>query len=113
MRRPSEGGKADWILAPMTRKIRDTVDDGSNLDRTIFTGFRAVPVFNIRRSTITVTQPYVEEIEDPVTGQLQVFKAATEAELERLDANAVPQDEVGHLAPDDGQNAPSQVGVID
>ena len=42
-----------------------------------------------------MTRTYVEEIEDPVTGQLQVFEAATEAELERLVANAFPQDDVG------------------
>ncbi|GAA1436068.1 hypothetical protein GCM10009616_34970 [Microlunatus lacustris] len=44
-----------------------------------------------------VTRTYVEEIEDPVTGQLQVFEAATEAELEQVVANAFPQNEAGHL----------------
>lgn len=46
-----------------------------------------------------MTKTYVEEIEDPVTGRLQVFEAATEAELDRLVANAFPRDDAGHLAP--------------
>ena len=48
-----------------------------------------------------MTRTYVEEIEDPVTGQLQVFEAATEAELEQVVANAFPQDEAGQAAPAD------------
>ena len=45
-----------------------------------------------------VTRTYVEEIEDPVTGQMHVFEAATEAELERLVAAAFPQDEIAQRA---------------
>lgn len=49
-RRVRKGEKAVWILAPMTRKIRDTDDDGSTSDKTIVTGFKAVPVFNISQT---------------------------------------------------------------
>jgi hypothetical protein len=43
-----------------------------------------------------MARTYVEEIEDPITGQLQVFEAATETELARLVASAFPQDEADH-----------------
>jgi N-terminal domain of anti-restriction factor ArdC len=49
-RRVRKGEKAVWILAPMTRKIRDTDDDGRATDRVVVTGFKSVPVFNISQT---------------------------------------------------------------
>jgi antirestriction protein ArdC len=49
-RRVRKGEKAVWILAPMTRKIRDTDDDGRTSDRVVVTGFKSVPVFNISQT---------------------------------------------------------------
>jgi antirestriction protein ArdC len=46
-RKVRKGEKAVWILAPMTRKIREEGDDGKVRERTIVTGFKSVPVFNI------------------------------------------------------------------
>lgn len=43
----TKGEKAVWILAPMTRKIREEDDNGKTRERTIVTGFKSVPVFNI------------------------------------------------------------------
>lgn len=42
-----KGEKAVWILAPMTRKIREEDDAGVIRERTLVTGFKSVPVFNI------------------------------------------------------------------
>ena len=44
------GEKAIWILAPMTRKIREDADDGSSNEKTIVTGFKGVPVFNVSQT---------------------------------------------------------------
>lgn len=46
-RKVRKGEKAVWILAPMTRKLREEDDRGESRERTIVTGFKAVPVFNI------------------------------------------------------------------
>ncbi len=40
-----KGAKAFYILAPRTRKIRDTDDSGDESERVIVTGFLGVPVF--------------------------------------------------------------------
>ncbi len=62
-----------------------------------------------------MTRTYVEEVEDPITGQLEVFEAATEAELDRLVADAFPQDETGHPAPAERQTdlGPAPASVND
>lgn len=44
------GEKAIWILAPMTRKIREEAADGSINEKTIVTGFKGVPVFNVSQT---------------------------------------------------------------
>lgn len=44
------GEKAIWILAPMTRKIREDAADGTSQDKTIVTGFKGVPVFNVSQT---------------------------------------------------------------
>lgn len=41
------GAKAVWILAPRMRKVIDTEEDGSEIERTILFGFRSVPVFRV------------------------------------------------------------------
>lgn len=46
-RKVTKGSKAIWILAPMTRKIRETDDNGNETEKSIVTGFRGVPVFDI------------------------------------------------------------------
>lgn len=42
-----KGAKAVWILAPMTRKIREEDADGNVSESHRVTGFNAVPVFNV------------------------------------------------------------------
>ena len=49
-RRVRKGEKAIWILAPVTRKIRDTDADGAVTEKTIVSGFKSVPVFNISQT---------------------------------------------------------------
>ena len=44
------GEKAIWILAPMTRKIREEAADGTTKEKTIVTGFKGVPVFNVSQT---------------------------------------------------------------
>ncbi|MGV1030148.1 MAG: ArdC-like ssDNA-binding domain-containing protein [Dermatophilaceae bacterium] len=44
------GQKAIWILAPMTRKIREEDDNGGTREKTIVTGFKSVPVFNVTQT---------------------------------------------------------------
>ncbi len=44
------GEKAIWILAPMTRKIREDAADGTSTEKTIVTGFKGVPVFNVSQT---------------------------------------------------------------
>ncbi len=46
------GEKAIWILAPMTRKIREDAADGTSQDKTIVTGFKGVPVFNVSQTEV-------------------------------------------------------------
>ncbi len=45
-----KGEKAIWILAPVTRKIRHTHDDGTVSTRVVVAGFKSVPVFNISQT---------------------------------------------------------------
>ena len=45
-----KGEKAIWILAPMTRKVRDVDDDGTITDKVLVTGFKSVPVFNVSQT---------------------------------------------------------------
>src|SRR4051812_35273877 len=92
---PSPGLHCD--LVPGGRRGRDH-GDGQGDQGVQHDHGRRLAGFELR-STITVTRTYVEEVEDPVTGQLQLFEAATEAELERLVVAAFPQDEVAQLAP--------------
>lgn len=43
-----KGAKAIWILAPMTRKIRETdAETGETRERVIVTGFKGIPVFRV------------------------------------------------------------------
>lgn len=49
-RRVRKGEKAVWILAPITRKIRDTDEHGTTSEKVIVQGFKAVPVFNITQT---------------------------------------------------------------
>ncbi len=45
-----KGEKAIWILAPMTRKIRDTDEQGTVTDKVVVSGFKPVPVFNVTQT---------------------------------------------------------------
>ncbi|HEY5846142.1 MAG TPA: ImmA/IrrE family metallo-endopeptidase [Microlunatus sp.] len=49
-RRVRKGEKAVWILAPMTRKIRETDGAGAVSERVLVTGFKSVPVFNLSQT---------------------------------------------------------------
>ena len=46
-RNVSKGAKAVWILAPITRKVVDEDDDGTNTEKHRVVGFKGVPVFNV------------------------------------------------------------------
>lgn len=46
-RKVSKGAKAVWILAPITRKVVDEDEDGSQRERSRVVGFKGVPVFNV------------------------------------------------------------------
>lgn len=46
-RRVVKGAKAVWILAPITRKIRDEDDAGNVTEHSAVVGFRGVPVFDV------------------------------------------------------------------
>jgi hypothetical protein len=50
-RHVGRGEKAIWILAPITRRVRDEQPDGTTTDRTIVTGFKAVPVFDASQTS--------------------------------------------------------------
>ena len=65
-RRVRKGEKAIWILAPMTRKIRQEDDDGKISEKTIVTGFKSVPVFNV---TQTDGAPLPQAPIRPATGE--------------------------------------------
>ncbi len=71
------GEKAIWILAPMTRKIREEADDGTTKEKTIVTGFKGVPVFNVSQ---TEGAPLPDAPLAPPTGE------ATPGTLEGLQA---------------------------
>jgi len=71
------GEKAIWILAPMTRKIRDEDEDGNRREKTIVTGFKGVPVFNVSQ---TEGAPLPEMSPTPPNGE------ATPGTLEGLRA---------------------------
>lgn len=45
-----KGEKAIWILAPITRKIREEDDHGKIRDKVIVSGFKSVPVFNVSQT---------------------------------------------------------------
>ncbi len=46
-RKVSKGAKAVWILAPITRKVVDEADDGTEVERHRVVGFKSIPVFDI------------------------------------------------------------------
>lgn len=62
-----KGEKAIWILAPMTRKVRDVDDDGTITDKVFVTGFKSVPVFNVSQ---TDGAPLPEPPIRPATGEV-------------------------------------------
>jgi hypothetical protein len=49
-RRVRKGEKAIWILAPITRKIKQTDDAGDVYERVLAIGFKSVPVFNVSQT---------------------------------------------------------------
>ena len=60
-----KGAKAVWILAPMTRRIREEDADGTVTESHRVTGFNAVPVFNV---TDTEGKPLASAPVAPATG---------------------------------------------
>jgi len=46
-RRIKEGSRAVWILAPLTKTIREQDDDGTEITRCILYWFKSVPVFRV------------------------------------------------------------------
>lgn len=65
-RRVSKGEKAVWILAPVTRKVREEDAAGNTSERVLVTGFKSVPVFNISQ---TQGEPLPDAPVRPAPGQ--------------------------------------------
>lgn len=67
-RHVGKGEKAIWILAPMTRRIRDEEPDGTVNDRMIVTGFKSVPVFDVSQTAgADLPAPPVKPVAGEVT----------------------------------------------
>lgn len=66
-RKVNKGAKAVWILAPRTRTVTEEDDDGQQRKRTIVTGFKAIPVFNI---SDTSGEPLAEHPSEHASGEV-------------------------------------------
>lgn len=66
-RKVNKGAKAVWILAPRTRSVTEEDENGTERKRTIITGFKSVPVFNI---SDTSGEPLAEHPSVHATGEV-------------------------------------------
>lgn len=113
-RKVSKGAKAVWILAPITRTIREEDDDGNETTRKRVVGFKAVPVFDVSDTTGEPLPgaPVAAAPGEATPGTLEGLRnrvAATGYEYEEIEiADCVPERGEGTL----GYTSPATKKVV-